>query len=349
MDLSIWIWVAIAAVVLVIIIIVMVIMTRGKGEERNRERATELRSRAAADDQLISTRHDRADQLVAEAEAARQGAMAEYERADSLRKQAGESDELAAHATDEAKILDDEATHSREAFETAVEEHEETLREADRRDPDVDTDRHGNRIEDADETAEEDAVVIPEEERLDIGDDYTGDEFAEPEAEYIDPVEHDRLAHLDEAALTEYEERGADDTIIPAEPETAEADPTEANTTDPVNVEPIIIKDDFSLQTDKDEPAREEEAPALDPYGNPVTMENDDVLGGAYAVQSDDLPRDEKGRLPDSYGNPIEEVREYQAPADDPVVFDDADDDVPRDEQGRRLDPYGNPVPENLQ
>jgi len=83
-------------------------------------------------------------------------------------------------------------------------------------------------------------------------------------------------------------------------------------------------------------------------------VENDDVVGGAHAVQAEDLPRDEQGRLLDPYGNPVEEVSENElpeneAPTNDPMVSDDADDDLPRDEQGRRLDPYGNPVPENLQ
>ncbi len=394
MDLPIWAWVAIAAVILVIIIVVVIVATRGKGEARNRERAAELRSRAAEDDQLITTRQDRADELETEAEAARRTAMAEYERGESLRKEAGESDELAAQATDQARVLHEEATHSREELDAAVEEHQETLREADRRDPDIHTDRHGNRIQDTDKDSHEDVVVIPEEERLDVGDDYSGDEFAEPDAEYIDPVEHDRLAQLDdapraeheenivddgvvpserepdedymdpvdhdrlaqqdEAALAEHDASVVDDTVAPAEPEVAETDGAGTDPTEPMRAEPAIGEDDSVVHTDEPEHAREDEAPALDPYGNPVTMDNDGVARGAHAVQVDDTPRDDQGRLLDPYGNPVHEAPENEAPdnetfADDPVMSDDADDDLPRDEQGRRLDPYGNPVPENLQ
>ncbi len=361
MELELWMWVAIAVLVLVIIIIVVVATTRGKSEKRNRERAAELRSRAAEDDQLIATRQDRAAQLEVEEEAARQEAIAEYERAEALRAQAAESDKRAAQATDEAKILHDEAAQSREAYQNAVEEHDETLREADRRDPDIYTDRHGNRVEDPDEVI----VVIPNEERLDADDDYSGDEFGEPDAEYIDPVEHDRLAQLDEAALTEDQQDTHSDT--PAEPERITQGSTAHDSADreEVVVDDMVIPAEFhpdetvpaepvpaehpSAPEDESDQRPEDEALALDPYGNPVTVDSEEARGGATAVQPDDIPRDEHGRRLDPYGNPVPEDTEHETSTSDPVLTDDADDDIPRDEQGRRLDPYGNPVPDNLQ
>lgn len=285
LGLPLWIWIVIAVVV-VVIIIVAVVVGRGKGEVRNRERAAELRERASQDEDQLASRQQRADELAGKADTARERAMTESERADALRVQAGESDELAAKASQKAEMLDDEAARSREALREAEEEHEKVLREADRRDPDVHTDRHGNRIDEATATEDRDAtpndtrsdgsedprddvlvfddtrpddataadrenvripeddrtgiderhrddeafvqddrtdvidpshddgaettpvgdrtpgdavavdddVVIPEAERLDADDDYSRDEFAEPAADFIDPVEHDRMA-----------------------------------------------------------------------------------------------------------------------------------------------------------
>lgn len=427
-------WIVIGAVVLVLIIIVVVVVSRGKGAERNRDRASELRSRAAQDEQLITTRQDRAVELEREAEAAHQKAMGETDRAEALRVQAGEADEMAARAADEAEILEGEASHSRESLDEALEEHNETLREADRRDPDVNTDRHGNRIvtpepesEAESQAQEEEVIVIPEEERLDIGDDYSGDEFAEPDAEYIDPVEHDRLAHLDEVALEEDSEPAAttppgytDDASLresvgthgdksDTETDRSEQDfaaaatglsdnqgddapsragtygtdvaPDESGTehydsavetvhqaANPETATPWELNDQDDLDEDSSPTYADEStvdnadegdnaevaaAPATDPYGNPVIVD-DSFANGSTAI-TDETPRNDQGQLLDPYGNPVAEASEDASSAESPTVFDDeepifaVDDDLPRDEQGRRLDPYGNPVPENLQ
>lgn len=234
-------WIVIGAIVLVLIIVVVVIVSRGKSKERNRERASELRTRAAQDEPLISTRQDRTVELEHEAEAARQKAMSESARAEELRSQAGAADELAARAADDAEILEGEATHSRESLDEALEDHEETLREADKRDPDVHTDRHGNRIESTESVHDsepeptldspsepvvrEDVLVIPDAERLDIGDDYSGDEFGEPDAEYIDPVDHERLEQMDDVVVADPQPEAAG--VSEHNPSDTPADPAE--------------------------------------------------------------------------------------------------------------------------
>ncbi|MGV8846526.1 hypothetical protein [Tessaracoccus sp.] len=320
MDNEVWMWVAIAAAVIIVIVVVAVIATRGKGEVRDRERAAELREKASQDEQLLTSRQERTQHLESQAEAARQRAMTESDRADSLRVQAGESDELAARASDKAEILDDEATHSREAFNEAIDERDEALREADRRDPDVKTDRHGNRIAETD--PDEDVIVVPEEERLDIGDDYSGDVFAEPDAEYIDPVEHDRMAREDQLLLDERPDEVMEDSDSPA--------PMQAR-----HMETGSSDDDLATY-DRDS-LDEATGPAVDPFGAPVA--GTDTSHSSFGVDAaeDTEHRDDLGRRIDPYGNPVMEDDEF-------ITSAPSHDDFPRDEQGRRLDPYGNPV-----
>ncbi|RMB61750.1 hypothetical protein [Tessaracoccus antarcticus] len=346
-DWPIYIWILLAVVVIVIIVII-VMVARKQSAVQNRERAAELRERAGNNEQLIDSRQDRAKELEREADEARHKALTASEQADALRVQAGESDELAARATEQAEILDDEATHSRESYEEAVGERDNALREADRRDPDVHTDRHGNRIEDdtddktvaVDDTAEvtegstavvarDDELVeadnaaavideptpavIPEADVLDADDDYESDEFAEPDADYIDPVEHDRADHEHNSGLF------SADTV----PARADVDEHRVDDLPPVeDVEPIDSQyaAEPELATDADAPVAARR------------ME--------YSPAEDDLIEDTP--LVDPYGNPVvtPESPSHQA-------WDDGEDDVPRDEQGRRLDPYGNPVPED--
>lgn len=328
MDNAVWMWVAIAAAVVIVIIVVAVIMSRGKGEVRNRERATELREKASQDEALLDSRQERTKHLESQAEAARQRAMTESDRADSLRVQAGESDELAARAADKAEILDDEATHSRESFDEAVAERDEALREADRRDPDVHTDRHGNRIAEdvpVKDDRDEDVIVVPEDERLDVGDDYSGDEFADPDAEYIDPVEHDRMAREDQLLL---DEGGRSDDVVENSDSYVQEPARRMETAHPLD-EPATS----DLET-----VEENGAPVVDPFGAPV--EGTDASPSsfsAHAAEGEEL-RDDLGRRTDPYGNPIMEDDEFL------TSTTPHDDDYPRDEQGRRLDPYGNPV-----
>lgn len=379
LGLALWIWILIVVVVIVIIIIAVVV-GRGRGEVRNRERAAELRDRASQDEQHLTSRQQRAEELEGQADTARQRAMAESEKADALRVQAGESDELASRASEKAEMLDDEAAHSREAFREATEEHEKTLREADRRDPDVHTDRHGNRIDDTAAADDVDAVrddglpddrnersadvmvfddehrdptaasdrdsdVIPENERLDVGDDYSRDEFAEPDADYIDPTEHDRLAHQDEPVVP------ATDTYHdePATTQGRRMESSPSERTPEAEGEPIRdpygnpVAKDTSARSGAtaldDDVSRDDQGRRLDPYGNPVAEEQSDSFTASDDSLDDDVPRDDRGRRLDPYGNPVPE---------EPTASKDVmDDDVPRDEHGRRLDPYGNPVAED--
>lgn len=315
-----WVWVAIAAVVLVAIIVIAVIVGRRKGREHNRERAAELRSRAAEDDQLISTREDRAGQLEVEAEAARQKALHEYERAESLRTQAEESDELAARATDEARVLADEAEQSRESYEAAVAEHDETLREADRRDPDVHTDRHGNRIEDS-EPAEEDVeddevVVVAADERLDNGDDYSGEEFAEPDTEYIDPVDHDRLDH-DRVDLKYGVAERDDETSA-----THESDSTheaEANRLDELNEAATPESNGATAVADGagDDPYRGDDAATTDARSDELPTTHIEPMADSTSDWADsNKHEDASSELHDETGDTSDPDVEYIDPAD---------------------------------
>lgn len=335
MNVMTWVWIVIGVVAVIAIIIVIVMMSRGRREVHNRERAGELRSRAAEDDQLIDSRQERVETLEEKADAARRTAISESERAEALHRQAGESDEAAARAAQGAEILDDEARHSREDYEKAVEDHDKLLREADRRDPDVSTDKDGNRVEDeptngvetdepvtTDEAAD-DVPVIPEEERLDIGDDYSADEFAEPDAEYIDPVEHERMAQLKEEPPA---------TEPPAPDETA---PVVEERSAPRGRHAAVISSDDVIEAD---------APAVDAPGARSPQDETTIPAPVQESLEDDIPRDEQGRRLDPYGNPVADVETPETPAPTPEPIHD---DIPRDEQGRRLDPYGNPVAED--
>ncbi|MDO5736235.1 MAG: hypothetical protein Q4P15_07140, partial [Propionibacteriaceae bacterium] len=316
MDSIMWLWLVIAAVVLIVIIVIAVVVARSKGQVRNRERATELRTHAAQDADLLDSRRERTEDLESQANAARQRAMTESDKADALRVQAGERDEEAARASEKAEILDDEATHSREALDEAVEERDEALREADRRDPDVHTDRHGNRIDDAKDEEDvfeipedkddvlvspeddDEVLVIPEDERLDIGDDYSGDEFAEPDAEYIDPVEHDRMDHVRDIVPV-------DDTPVMEEPEdevTAGGATSYEPRDEPAVVSPTPARrmaespSDEILEAGTAEDPSASADPVVDPYGSPVAGTDKSAATPETALGDDDLQHDDQGR-----------------------------------------------------
>ncbi|MEO7587355.1 MAG: hypothetical protein ABIS84_04930 [Arachnia sp.] len=361
MAISIWVWILIAVVVIVLIVVI-VMVARKQSAVQNRERAAELRERASNNDQLIGSRRDRADELDHKADEARDEALTASDRADALRVQAGESDEQAARATEQAEILDDEAAHSRESYEEAVDERDEALLEADRRDPDVHTDRHGNRVEDAEVVADDadevvdeptavvasdderfddapavthdstpavtsdderfdgtpavvdEPAVIPESDVLDADDDYSADEFAEPDADYIDPVDHDRLAREDNGALFASDETAADTTVDDgAIGDPASVDDVGRTGSSPAPIPGTVTDAEPPMAARRMEysPAEDElveDTPLLDPYGNPVSTHHSGQRG--WNDGAEDIPRDEQGRRLDPYGNPVPEDRD---------------------------------------
>ncbi len=108
-----WAWIVIAVVVALVLLGALASAYRKKREEKHREHATEMRQ-----------------------DAERWGAKLDQREADA---QALEAD--AARARAEAEELDAVARQRRMRVESERTKHDETLREADELDPDVDTDQ----------------------------------------------------------------------------------------------------------------------------------------------------------------------------------------------------------------
>ena len=138
MDNSTLIWIIVAAVV--VIALVAFVVMRSRGGDAQRHKAEQIRREAAEHEREVRLR---------EAEAAKTDAQA--------RKAAAEADEEAAHAARLSAEADEKAARARELAEDARtrteeahgvrSEHDERLREADRLDPDVDTDKRGVRTD----------------------------------------------------------------------------------------------------------------------------------------------------------------------------------------------------------
>lgn len=142
MDSSTVIWVLVAIVVALVVIAGAVALFRWGSErkvDRNRSRAGELREQAAATQEGIRRHQAEADEAAAKAREV---------RAEADRKRA------------EAQQLEADAKQKRSTLHEHVERRNETLREADELDPDVQTVRDAD--SDADRDADPDSNADPE-------------------------------------------------------------------------------------------------------------------------------------------------------------------------------------------
>lgn len=128
-----WLWVALAILVVVVVIGLVARSASAKKKERNRADAEALRTRAQSHEHDLRDREAQA--AVADAEARRARAEAEAQAAEADRR-AAEADRLEVQAARSGEHRDD--LHRR---------HQEQLREADRLDPDVRTDKEGRRLD----------------------------------------------------------------------------------------------------------------------------------------------------------------------------------------------------------
>ncbi|WP_377639708.1 hypothetical protein [Oryzobacter terrae] len=120
------VWIVIAVVVLALLV-ALVSRSRGQRTGAQRAKAAAIREEAAEQDRLLREREADAARLAAEADLAK------------------------AHAAQralEAERLTEQAQARLQHTDGLREERDDRRREADRRDPDVRTDAHGNRLDD---------------------------------------------------------------------------------------------------------------------------------------------------------------------------------------------------------
>lgn len=129
-----WLWIALAILVLLIIVVVIARSASKKKRERAREDAEILRTKAHEHDRDLRERAARAEEADAVARRAR-----------------AEADAKAA----EAERLQIEAEKRGEVRDELLTRRDEQLREADRLDPDVRTDKHGRRLDDGRSVADD--------------------------------------------------------------------------------------------------------------------------------------------------------------------------------------------------
>lgn len=139
MDSKTW-WIIIAILIL-IVILVLIAMWQGKRRAAaKRAEAQELRGRAKGNEETVAEARQRAAAASDAAERARSEADAQVEK---------------------AKALETEAEHQKAAAAAVERDQAETLRRADRLDPDTPTDRHGNRVEGSGSGDNGESVVDP--------------------------------------------------------------------------------------------------------------------------------------------------------------------------------------------
>ncbi|TWE12724.1 hypothetical protein [Rudaeicoccus suwonensis] len=124
MDTSTW-WIIIGIVVVVVVLAVIGVAMRKRSDNYRRTAAHDLRERAKAGEQTVATTQSQAQDAAAAAEQARIAAEQQRQQAEAL-------------AAD--------AEQKRQTAEAVQRDHDETLRKADALDPDVPTDRDGNRV-----------------------------------------------------------------------------------------------------------------------------------------------------------------------------------------------------------
>ncbi|MDE9364636.1 hypothetical protein PZ938_03380 [Luteipulveratus sp. YIM 133132] len=131
---AIWWWI-IAAVVLIALVLLILPMMRRRRADAHRAQAADLREQAQGQARTVQEK---------EADAQRASAQARETRAEADRKNA------------EAQKLESEAARRQEAADTERSSYHDQLREADRVDPDVDTDADGRRLDGQDGRVEGD-------------------------------------------------------------------------------------------------------------------------------------------------------------------------------------------------
>jgi peptidoglycan hydrolase CwlO-like protein len=142
MDSTLW-WIVGILVVLVIIGVIVWAATKDRRLDAQRTKAEQLRAEARDQERDLREREGRAEELQARAEQAR----AEAER------RSAEADQRAA----EAKRLQAEAERRAQGVSELRNEHEERMRAADARDPDVPTDKEGYRVDEQGERLRDDS------------------------------------------------------------------------------------------------------------------------------------------------------------------------------------------------
>ena len=290
-----WVWIALALIALAIIIGIIVAATSGRRAEVKRDEAAAIREKAAETDSTLAARQDRFNDVSGRAEATRAAAFSETEKAAALHAEAEAAEERAAQASAEVEVLDIEVARTQEDLDAATKDREDLLRQADRIDPDVRTDRRGNRLtEDRDVDMEADdrdgdgdlTEVVPGR------DNGQGSHVAERTPGYDRDADED--LRMSDAGRPIDDTTDADDVPARAEDifdtdhardEQGRRLALDGNPIEDVAVDGDIPRDDLGRR--------------LDPYGNPVSE----------SPYDDDFPRDELGRRLDPYGNPVPDER----------------------------------------
>ncbi|MBM6544593.1 hypothetical protein JNO54_00325 [Janibacter sp. YIM B02568] len=130
-----WILIALAVIAVLVVIALVVSSSRKRQVEANRQEATELRERAADRELDLREQQAASAETAAQAEAARADADLKAAEAERQRVEAERLQAEARDADDRRSVLEDS--------------HREDLRRADEIDPDVRTDKDGNRIDDS--------------------------------------------------------------------------------------------------------------------------------------------------------------------------------------------------------
>lgn len=127
------------AIVVILIIVGVSVMLRGRKKNANRQEAAALREDIHSDEGSLLHKEE---------------AAAEAER--EAKKARAEADEKAARA----EKLEMEARGRSEDAQESRSDHDRRVREADRLDPDIKTDKQGNRLENEDESRDSDRAGV---------------------------------------------------------------------------------------------------------------------------------------------------------------------------------------------
>lgn len=134
-------WWIIIAIIVVILILILIAVWQGKRRTAaRRDEAQQLRHSAKENHGTVVETQQRAETASAEAQRARAEAEVQQRRADELER---------------------EAQHQQKAAAAVARDRDETLRRADRLDPDTPTDREGNRVTGTGDGRDGDSAVDP--------------------------------------------------------------------------------------------------------------------------------------------------------------------------------------------
>lgn len=133
-------WIIIAIIVVIVILILIAIWQSKRRTAARRDEAQQLRHSAKDNHGTVIETQQRAETAAAEAERARAEAEVQQRRADELER---------------------EAEHQQKAAAAVARDRDETLRRADRLDPDTPTDREGNRVTGTGRGVNGDSTVDP--------------------------------------------------------------------------------------------------------------------------------------------------------------------------------------------